>query len=144
MSWKVDSTQPIDEVLKERMKDKIEDGSFAVEDLQDYFTLFTQMANHTDDVQDEVDGFDRKFQFTLEGHDNVWLTIKDQKFEMGLGDIEAPDITLEMKARVTAGVFTGQEDATAAYMSGDLKVSGILSDAIKFRTIVDLVREALD
>jgi len=49
-----------------------------------------------------------------------------------------------MTAEMAAGIFTGQVDATAAYMNGDLKVDGNLPDAIKFRTLVDLIREELD
>lgn len=144
MVWKTDNTQAIDEGLKQRMLEKIEGGTFSLEDLQDYFTLFIQVANNLDETRDEVAGFNRKFQFKLSGYPDVWLNIQDGKFEMGAGHIQTPDITLEMTAEMAAGIFTGQVDATAAYMNGELKVDGNLPDAIKFRTLVDLIREELD
>jgi len=144
MGWKVDSTQAIDEGLKQRMLEKVEGGTFCLEDLQDFLTLFIQVANSIDETRDEVQGFNRKFQFRLSGYPDIWLNIQGGSFEMGAGDIQAPDITLEMTAELAAGVFTGQVDATMAYMNGDLKVDGSLPDAIKFRTLVDLVREELD
>lgn len=144
MSWKVDSTQAVNEDLKQKITEKIGRGSFGVADLQDYFTLFTQVANDIDETADEVDGFDRKFQFVLEGYGSLYLTILDQKFEMGRGDVPAPDITLSMSAELAVGVFTGQADGAAAYMNGDLRIDGNLPDAIKFGALVDLVYSELD
>jgi len=144
MSWKVDSAQTIDEGLKQRMLEKVEGGTFGLKDLQDFLTLFTQVANSIDETRDEVQGFNRRFQFRLLGYSDIWLSIQGGSFEMGEGDIEAPDIILEMDAELGAGVFTGQVDATVAYMNGDLKVDGSLPDAIKFRTLVDMIREELD
>ena len=54
MVWKTDNTQAIDEGLKQRMLEKIEGGTFSLEDLQDYFTLFIQVANNLDETRDEV------------------------------------------------------------------------------------------
>lgn len=144
MEWKVDSTQPIDTALRDMILDRIEEGTFGTEDLKDFFTIYTQIANNTEDIQDEVEGFDRKFQFRIEGFQGFWMTISKGKFEMGSGDIEGPDITLEMGAKVAVDIFSGQIDPTAAYMNGELRVNGIINDAIQFRTILELVQEELE
>lgn len=144
MEWKVDSTQPIDTALRDMILDRIEEGTFGTEDLKDFFTIYTQIANNTEDIQDEVEGFDRKFQFRIEGLQGFWMTISKGKFEMGSGDIEGPDITLEMGAKVAVDIFSGQIDPTAAYMNGELRVNGIINDAIQFRTILELVQEELE
>ncbi len=144
MSWKTDNTQPIDEDLLENVKDKIDDGEFGKEDLKDFFTLFAQIANNTEDIQDEAEGFDRKFQFKFTDHENAWLIIKDRKFVMGNGNIDAPDNTLEMTITTAVGIFSGDVDATAAYMNGDIKVSGVINDVIQFRSILEMVQEELE
>jgi len=144
MSWKTDSTQHIDEDLLENVKDKIDDGEFGKEDLRDFFTLFAQIANHTEDIQDEVHGFNRKFQFKFTDHENAWLVIEDQKFVIGDGEIEAPDNTLEMTITTAVGIFSGEIDATSAYMNGDIKVSGVINDVIQFRSILEMVQEELE
>lgn len=143
MSWTIEGST-VDDELKQKMKDKIDDSSFGAEDLKDYFTLFVQIANSNSDVKDEIDGFNRKFQFKIDGFENAWMKLDNQTVSMGSGEIADPDITLEMNARTTAGIFTGEIDATSAYMGGDLKITGALPDAVKFRTITELVREALD
>ncbi len=49
-----------------------------------------------------------------------------------------------MEAPLAAGIFTGQADATAAYMNGQFKIDGNLPDAIKFGALVELVFSELD
>jgi putative sterol carrier protein len=144
MEWTIDCNQPIDEELRDSILDKIEEGTFCAEDLRQYFTVFTQICNDTEDIQDEVEGINRKFLIKLEGQPTAWLKIEDLKFEMGEGDIDAPDTTLDMSAQLAVDIFSGQVDPTAAYMSGELKVDGILIDAILFRTLLDLVQEELE
>lgn len=134
----------VDEELKEKLMGKIDDGSFGVGDLEEYMKLMTQVANESDDVKEEIEGWDRSFLFHLIGSDNFFLTIKENALSAGKGDLDTPDVTLECSGDTAAGIFTGEIDATSAYMSGDLKITGPLPDAVKFRTIVELVREELD
>ncbi len=126
------------------MKAKVEDGSFSVKDIPDYLGVMMDLCNKSDDIKEEVEGWDRTFQFKIGDSLKVWLSVKDGKFANGVGDAASPDITLEMTDSVGAGIFNGDVDATSAYMSGDLKVVGPLPDAVKFRTITEMVREALD
>jgi putative sterol carrier protein len=144
MTWRIEGNQPIDAALKDMILDKIEEASFGMEDLKDYFTVFTQISNNTEDIQDEVEGFDRTFLYKINGRPVAWLSIKDKRFEMGSGDIEGPDLTLDMSQEVAIGVFSGQVDPTAAYMSGNLKVDGAINDAIVLGNIMDLVHEEME
>jgi putative sterol carrier protein len=144
MTWRIEGNQPVDVALKDMILDKIDEGSFTTEDLKDYFTVLTQICNNTEDIQDEVEGFDRTFLFKINGRPVAWLSIKDGKFEMGSDDIEGPDITLDMSEEVAIGMFSGQVDPTAAYMSGDLRVDGVINDAIVLRNILNLVHEEME
>ena len=144
MNWKIDSNQPIDEALRDKIQDKIDDNDFGMDDLKDFFTVFIQISNNTEDIQDEVEGFDRTFLFKIDGSPIAWFNIKDARLEMGSGDIDNPDITLDMSEELAVGIFSGQVDPTQAYMNGDLKVDGVINDAIVFRNILDLVREEME
>jgi putative sterol carrier protein len=144
MTWRIEGAQPIDVALKDAILDKIDDGSFGMADLKDYFTVFTQISNNTEDIQDEVEGFNRTFLYKINGRPVAWLSIKDKRFEMGSGDIEGPDITLDMSEQVAIGMFSGQVDPTSAYMSGDLKVDGVINDAIVLQNILNLVYEEME
>jgi putative sterol carrier protein len=144
MTWRIEGDQPIDVALKDMILDKIDEGSFGMEDLNDYFTVLTQISNNTEDIQDEVEGFDRTFLFKIAGRPVAWLSIKDKRFEMGSDDIKGADITLDMSEEVAIGMFSGQVDPTAAYMSGDLRVDGVINDAIVLRNILNLVHEEME
>jgi len=144
MTWRIEGNQPIDVALKDMILDKIYEGSFGMDDLKDYFTVFTQISNNTEDIQDEVEGFDRTFLFKINGKPVAWLSIKDKKFEMGSDDIEGPDITLDMSEELAIGIFSGQVDPTAAYMSRDLRIDGVINDAIVLRNILNLAHEEME
>jgi putative sterol carrier protein len=143
-SWKVDAAQPLNETLRDAILDKIDEGTLALPDLKDYFTVFTQLCNLTEDIQDEVEKFDRTFLFKIDGKPSARLIIRGGKFETDSADVADTDITLEMSEELTLGVLSGRVDPTAAYMSGDLRVDGLINDAIRFRTILDLVLEELE
>jgi putative sterol carrier protein len=144
MTWRIEGNQPIDVALKDMILDKIDEGSLGMEDLKDYFTVLTQVSNNTEDIQDEVEGFDRTFLYKIDGRPLAWLSIKDKRFEMGSDGIETPDITLDMSEELAIGIFSGQVDPTAAYMNGDLKVDGVINDAIALGNVLNLFHEEME
>ena len=129
----------INQEIKEALNDKIQDGDFAAEDIPAYIGLFCDMGNEIEDLQEEVEDWDRKIQFALEGLGNFWVQIEAGNFTHGDGVIEDPDLTLNMTAEDAAQVFSGDKDAKAAYMSGALKVDGELPDAVRVQTLVEIV-----
>ena len=134
----------INEELKETLNEKIQDGEFEVEDIPAYLDLFCQMGNEIEDLQDEVQDWDRKVQFVMEGLGNYWVSVEDGQFTTGEGEIEAPDVTLSLAALDAAQVFAGDKDAKAAYMSGALKVKGPLPDAVKIQSLIEIVIEEIE
>jgi putative sterol carrier protein len=144
MDWKAESGQQIDEVLRDQVLQKMEENTLCMADIKDYFTVFTQIANNAEDVQDEVEGFDRSFQINVEGKPLCWLSVRECRFEAGSGSLPNPDIILNMDEEVALGVFSGSVDPTAAYMCGDLEVDGIISDAIRFKDLLELVQDEMD
>jgi putative sterol carrier protein len=144
MQWVIESNIPVDNALKDSVLDRIEEGTFSIENLPDFFTVFTQLCNCTEDIQDEVEGFNRKFQYRIDGKPYAWMKVENLKFSMGSGEISLPDITLDMTSELAVGIFSGAIDPTAAYMNGELKVDGIINDALIFRTILDIVQDELE
>jgi putative sterol carrier protein len=134
----------VDEALKEKLAEKVDEGTLTPADIPDYMNLFVQICNENEEVQEEVEGWDRTFQFTIEGADNLWMKIEEGKFSTGPGDTAEPDVTLEFDSDTAVGIFSGEIDATQAYMNNELKVIGPLPDAVKFRTLTELVRDELE
>ena len=129
---------------KEALLNKIEDGEFSIADLPEFLEVFKQICDESEDVEEEIEDWNRKFQIKMADADDFFFEILDGKFTYGMGEIDEPDVTLEMNGDTAAGVFTGEIDATSAYMSGDLKIIGPLPDAVKFRTLTELVREEME
>lgn len=134
----------INEEIKETLNEKIQEGEFDVADIPAYLTLFCQMGNEVEDLQEEVEGWDRRIQFELDGLGTYWLTIQDGEFSGGEGPLEDANLTLILAASEAALVFAGDKDAKAAYMSGGLKVKGDLPDAIKVQSLIEIVAEEIE
>ncbi len=134
----------VDEALKAKLAEKVDEGSLTPADIPDYMALFVQICNENEEVQEEVEGWDRTFQFSIDGSDNLWMKIEGGKFSTASGDIPEPDVTLEFDSDTAVGIFSGEIDATQAYMNNELKVIGALPDAVKFRTLTELVRDELE
>jgi putative sterol carrier protein len=134
----------VDKALKQKLMSKIDDGSFAPSDLLEYLVVFVEVANSSDDIHEEAESWDRVLQFKVNGIEDFYMTVSDGIFSVTKGLNPNPDVTLIMVDITACGIFTGEIDATTAYMSGDLKVQGPLPDAVKFRTITEMVREEIE
>ena len=134
----------MNEQLKESLNEKIQDGEFDVADIPAYLTLFCEMGNEVEDLQDEVEDWGRRIVFDLDGLGKYWLVVEDGAFSMGEGTLVDANLTLSMAALDAAMIFAGDKDAKAAYMSGALKVDGDLPDAVKIQTLIEIVAEEIE
>lgn len=133
----------MNEELRQRLAKKISEGEFTAADLSDFLTVFCETCNESDDIQSEVKTWSARLLFDITDGEKFWLIVDNGSFTCGSGDIEAPDTTLRTSGDVAARVFTGDKDATAAYMEGSLKIDGKLSEALKLRGIIANVLEQL-
>jgi putative sterol carrier protein len=130
--------------LKRRIHEKVEQGALGAGDIPEYLIVFCAIGNTTADIQEEALGWNCRLQLVLEGSGEYWITVADGRFETGAGPVSPCDVTLTMDAAVAADIFAGDKDAKAAYLSGALKVSGGLPNAVKFQTVVEIVVEELE
>lgn len=134
----------INEDLKEALNEKIEEGEFDVIDIPAFLTLFCEMGNEIDELQEEIEGWDRRINFDLAGANPHWIIIEDGQFSTGEGLLDDANLVLKLDAINAAQVFAGDMDAKAAYMSGALKVEGELPDAVKMQTLIEIVGEEIE
>lgn len=134
----------INEAVKESLNEKIQEGEFDTADIPAYLSLFCEMGNEIEDLQEEVEDWNRRIHFVLEGLGVFWMTIEDGRFDTGEGVLEDPNLVLTMSAIDAAQVFAGDKDAKAAYMSGALEVEGDLPDAVKMQTLIEIVGEEIE
>ena len=134
----------INQDVKEALNEKIEEGEFDVADIPAYLALFCEMGNEVEELQEEVEGWERRINFVLDGANSHWIIIEDGRFATGEGNLDDANLVLMLDAVNAAQVFAGDMDAKAAYMSGALKVEGELPDAVKMQTLIEIVGEEIE
>ncbi|MHA1728526.1 MAG: SCP2 sterol-binding domain-containing protein [Promethearchaeota archaeon] len=125
-----------------KIREKIEDGSISSDDLPELLDVYVEIANKSEELKDEIEDWNIKFQLDLGS--TVWLRSDDGVLSWGKGTIEEPDCTLIIAPDKGAALLSGELDGTTAYMAGDLQVQGSLSDAQKFATIIEIIRDELE
>lgn len=126
------------------IQNKIDDGTFSAADFQGFWQNFIEMANDSDDAQDETEDWSRKIQFDIGGSADFWINTENGKFSMGQGKIEDPDVLMIISEDDAIKMFIGQLDSTDAYLSGKLKIEGSMDDAQKFGSITQIIRDELE
>lgn len=134
----------INESLKDKLRQKIEDGEFSAADIPAFLSLFCEIGDEVSDIQDVVEGWNRRIYLALTGLGDFWLEIEDGNFIMGEGTIANPHLTLTMDGDDAALIFSGDKDAQGAFMAGEIKVEGELPDALKMQSLIDLVIEEIE
>ena len=130
--------------LKESLKAKFENGEFADTDLPSFFDVFSQLGNEVEDIQDVANGWNSVVQFELTDAGTYWVQIWDGKFSNGTGSNPDASLCLSLSAATAAQIFVGEKDAEALLNSGELKVTGDFSDAVRFYEILELVLEEIE
>jgi len=115
-----------------------------VSEIMDALKKIEEVAAKSEDVAAEIEGWDRVLQFNIEGGTPFYIEVKDGKLTVHEGTHDNPDLTFETNKDTILGILTGEIDATSAYMSGDLKITGALPDAVKFRTVIEIVRDEME
>jgi putative sterol carrier protein len=131
-------------VNREEIVKKINNDTFSIKDVPDFMENAVEIANSSEDVAEEIEGMNKKFQFDLGGSADVWLKIEDGKVSSGRGKIDSPDCTLILTDENMAKLISGNLDGTSAYMSGELQIKGSLADAQKFATILEIIHDEFE
>lgn len=108
----------IDVELKEALNQKIQAGEFGVDDFANFLTIFCQLGNNIDDLQDAAEDWNRKVQIVLDEIDSFWIAVEGGKFTAGKGKIDDANLTLAAAAKNAAQVFSGEQDGETAFLSG--------------------------
>jgi putative sterol carrier protein len=115
-------------------------------DLEDCMTDQSQPATTADQVVEQMPSYflpekagstNATIMFDLSGEDagKRFIRIADGAATSGQGEVENPNLTLIADSSDFVKIFTGQTDATAAFMSGKLKIKGDMGLAMKMQTM---------
>jgi putative sterol carrier protein len=94
---------------------------------QEWVDAVTEAANASDEFKQAAAGKTVKAQnvvSTPDGEVKYWFSLQDGKAEMALGEIPDAEATLLSDYDSAVALTKGELNATAAYMSGKLKIQG--------------------
>jgi putative sterol carrier protein len=129
--------------LKSVVIRKISNGTFSIEDIPEYLEVMVQICNNDKKIQKKSRKSNLKFQFNIAYGPSFWIKIDKGKFSSGKGRLEEYDVVIEMNKNIAAGMFTGEVNAAAAYMSKQLKFDGPLRHGMKFQKWTNAVQKEL-
>ena len=134
----------MNESILEEIKTKLEEESFSADDIPAYLELFCEIGNQVEDMQDEVEDWDKTIQIVVPDLGEYNLVIENGQFSCEEGTAENPDFTLTMKPDDAAKILTGQKDPKMAYFTGALKIGGNINDAIRIESMIEIILDELE
>ena len=118
--------------LRDLLVTKVKSGQFGIEDIPDYLKVLVEICNENKKIQSKSKKTKLAFIFKVAPGPSFWIKIQNGKFTTGEGTLEQQDVIIEMNKNIAAGIFTGEVNASAAYMSKQLKFIGPLRHGMKF------------
>lgn len=100
--------------------------------------IFTGMQERLQDRKDKLAGMNAVFQFDLSGDDGgTWhVAVENGEGTVAAGAHANPGVTILMTADDFKQMIAGQLNATAAFMSGKLKIKGDMGLAMRLQTLL--------
>ncbi len=129
--------------IQSRVARRIKTGVFSLEDVPAYLDVLVSACNRNAKIQKRARKAVLGFQFRIQGGTDFWIRINRGTFSTGRGEIEAPQVTITMDARIAPGIFSGQVNAASAYMAKELSFAGPMKHGIAFRTWINIVKQEL-
>ncbi len=89
-------------------------------------------------IKEKFKGFKREmqFRFTDIGANYVLSITEDPSATLKEGTVDTPNITIDTDSTTFLGVRNKTISGTQAYMSGKLKVKGVMSDLLKLQRLM--------
>ena len=112
---------------------------------EDWAKSVTEAVNSNDSFKQQAAGKNVKLQYvitTTDGEVQYFTELKDGQAQVGIGQIDDPEATLSSDYETSAALFRNELNATAAYMSGKLKIQGDLMKLMQLQGLVNTIPEA--
>lgn len=100
--------------------------------------IFAEIKNRVDANPAKVSGLNASYQFELSGESGgtFHASFQNGTYDIGEGAAANPGCTIIMSAGDFKAMVSGSLNATAAFMSGRLKLKGDMGLAMKLQTVL--------
>jgi putative sterol carrier protein len=112
---------------------------------EEWAKAVTEAVNSSDGFKQQAAGKSVKLQYVIatpDGEVKYFTELKDGQAHVAIGEIDGPEATLSSDYDTSAALFRNELNATAAYMSGKLKIQGDLMRLMQLQGLVNTIPEA--
>jgi putative sterol carrier protein len=138
-----DESTELDEGLLAAIGGLASGGKLAEENLRDFLRLFCMVCNRVDELRFELGDFTQSYQFEIGGR-RCAAVFRKGACEVYSGDIDSPDITMNIELGTILELLMGRLNSGAAHMNGDIRYRGTKNGAVKLQAIFELFLDELD
>jgi len=110
--------------------------------VKDTLAQFVEKANTVPKTKEMMADWNCTIQFDMEGDAPLYLCFENGAVSLHDGIHQSPKVVLKAKEDALYKILSGELNATKAYFTRQLQISGPLSDAMKFGQIGEAVRES--
>ena len=113
---------------------------------EDWAKSVTEALNAHDGFKQQAAGKTVKLQNVVsgqEGETKYYFKLQDGQADVGLGDLDDAEATLTADYDTSAALSRNELNATAAYMSGKLKIQGDLMKLMQLQGLFNTMPEAV-
>jgi putative sterol carrier protein len=106
----------------------------------------TEALNSSDSFKQQAAGKSVKLQNVVTGADGetkYYFKLQDGQVEVGIGEIDDAEATLSSDYETSSALSRSELNATAAYMSGKLKIQGDLMKLMQLQGMFNAMPEAV-
>jgi len=109
------------------------------DEMERLIVRWLELLQDDEAIEEGCEGYDVSVEFEIEDLDLIFYAhFQDGQFSGGLGEFPGEAmVELSMSSEVFDGMFSGELDATAAAMSGELAFSGDVSAAMGLQSLQD-------
>jgi citronellyl-CoA synthetase len=119
-------------LISEELINKLDSGSLTAGDLNEYYEIYTNIANKSDSIQKFYRDWNTKIFFNTESQADHWLKIENNQISYGMGKIDNPDVTYKIEAEVLLNILSWIYDYMQVIFMEGMEIDGNLSDSDNF------------
>jgi putative sterol carrier protein len=112
----------------------------------EWATAVTDALNSNDQFKQAAGSHTAKIQnvvSTPEGETKYYFLLQDGKAEVSLGEIDGPEATITQDYDTAAALMRNELSATAAYMSGRIRINGDLMRLMQLQGVIGTLPQAV-
>jgi len=109
--------------------------------VKDVLMQLIERANSIPKINEMMSDWNCTIQFDMEGDAPLYLCFENGAVSLHDGMHQSPNVILKAKEDALYKILSGELNATKAYFTRQLQISGPLSDAMKFGQIGEAVRQ---